>query len=66
MLRLRNHRLSKDTEAKEIVIASLLLNEMINIATEPAVTLEHHRLLYGFRMLEFLRDQEGGSTKITT
>ena len=40
MLRLRNHRLSKDTKAKGIAIASLLLNEMINIATEPAVTLE--------------------------
>ena len=40
MLRLRNHRLSKDAKVKGIAIASLLLNEMINIATEPAVTLE--------------------------
>ena len=40
MLRLRNHRLTKDAKAKGIAIASLLLNEMINIATEPAVTLE--------------------------
>ena len=38
MLRLRNHRLSKDTKAKGIAIASLLLNEMIKL--EPAVTLE--------------------------
>ena len=56
VLRLRNHRLSKDANAKGIAIASILLNEMIDIATEPISTLDP--LLDRRRTIDSFTDSE--------
>ena len=37
IMKLRNHRISSEFKAKGIVIANILLNEMISLASEPNV-----------------------------
>ena len=56
IMRLRNHRISSELKAKGIVIANMLLNEMISLATEPNVSIEP--LIDRQRTIESFTDSE--------